>query len=359
MKILQLIPNLRYTGAAKQLAMLGIGLPSDRFQVQVAVLQSAPESGIAALLKQHGIAARVLGQGRRFDPLCLWRLRQLLRSSRPDLVHVWGDSCLRWVTLAAPRSVLPMIVTDALASPRMGGGALWERWLLRKPNRIIARGQTEADRYLRAGVPPAKIIRVAPVAATLPFPHEPGQRHLFQAGRRFVLCAGSLEIQRGFRNAIWSLDILRIIFEDLNLLVLGDGPERDSLQRFAKGIQLAERVHFLGPRADIRPFLDLTELVWVPSLEDCGVAVTLESQAAGKPVVASNVPRLREIIRDGETGFLIPPGDKVALGRRTSELLRNPDLARRMGEGARRRVAPFTPARLIERYAEIYVEAAA
>jgi len=171
---------------------------------------------------------------------------------------------------------------------------------------------------------------------------------------RFVLCAGSMEPHRGFRNAIWTLDILNILFDDLHLLLLGDGPDRANLERFAQGIQLRDRVHFVGARADVRPFLERAALIWVPSLGDCGLTITLEALAAGKPVVASNVPSLRAIIRDGETGFLIPPGDKVALGRRTRELLRNPDLARRMGEAGRRFAASYTPGNFIARIAEVY-----
>jgi len=113
---------------------------------------------------------------------------------------------------------------------------------------------------------------------------------------------------------------------------------------------------FLGPQEDMADLLARATLVWVPSLGDTGLHFTLEAMAAGKPVVATNVPSLREIIVDGQTGFLIAPGDKVALARRTRELLRDPELARRMGEAARRRALAFSADRFVERSAAVYRE---
>jgi glycosyltransferase involved in cell wall biosynthesis len=354
-------PDLHYTGRTKQMAMLAAGLPRDRFEVQIGVVGgdgNASATVMADMLHQQGSAVHVLGKPRRFDPRCLWSLRRLLRRFHPDVVHAWSTPCLHCAALVTARSPVPIVANNVLGSSTRGLRGLWESWFLKSPARIIARGQAEADRYVSAGAAAAKIIALAPAVAQFPAPAEPVEHDalLFERGRRFVLCAGSLETQRGFRNAIWTLDILRIIFDDLHLLVLGDGPDRANLERFALRNQLANRVHFLGSRLDVHAFLNRAEMVWVPSLDDCGRSITLEALAAGKPVVASNVPCLREIIHDGETGFLIPPGDKVALGRRTRELLRNPDLASRMGEAGRRQVASFTPARLIKRVAEIYDE---
>jgi glycosyltransferase involved in cell wall biosynthesis len=77
--------------------------------------------------------------------------------------------------------------------------------------------------------------------------------------------------------------------------------------------------------------------------------------AAGRPVVASRLPELTEIIVDGETGFLVPPGDKTALARQTRRLLEDADLARRLGEAGRRRAAEcFSLARLIQQCSGLY-----
>jgi glycosyltransferase involved in cell wall biosynthesis len=364
MRILHLMPSLHYSGAAKQMATICLGMPRDRFEIAIGALggnADGRDSSLADLLRSQDISVHVLGKTRRFDPLCLWNLRQLLKSFRPDLIHAWGASCVRSLTLAAVRSAIPVVAANALALWPKSPRALWRSWLLTRPARIIACGQAEADRYLQAGVSACKIIPVAPAIAQLPLPPDSANaaRSLPQEGKRYALCAGSMETHKGFRNAVWSLDILKFLFDELHLVLVGDGPDRANLERFAQGIQLDARVHFFGACADVRPFLDRADLVWVPSLGDCGVHITLEAMAAGKPVVASNVPSLREIIRNGETGFLIPPGDKVALGRRTRELLRNPDLARRMGEAGRRQVASLTPAYLVERVAEIYCDVAA
>jgi glycosyltransferase involved in cell wall biosynthesis len=249
-----------------------------------------------------------------------------------------------------------MVAANVLAPWGKNPAGLWQRWLLKRPARIIARGQAEADRYLQAGLSADRVVPLAPAISHLPGHPDSAERarSLAPDGRKYVVCAGSMETRKGFRNAIWALDILRILFDDVHLVLVGDGPDRANLERFVRGIQLEDHVHFFEACADIRPFLQRADLVWVPSLGDGGVHMTLEALAAGKPVVASDVPSLREIIRDGDSGFLVPPGDKIALSRRTRELLRNPDLARRLGEAGRRQVASLTPEYLLERLNDIY-----
>src|SRR5262249_52305238 len=99
------------------------------------------------------------------------------------------------------------------------------------------------------------------------------------------------------------------------------------------------------------------EVAWVPGRVEGGVQTALEAMAAGRPVVASNWPRLAELVREGETGFLVPPGDKTALARQTQRLLTDAALRRTRGEAARRRAAePFRADTLAERCASVYLE---
>jgi len=116
------------------------------------------------------------------------------------------------------------------------------------------------------------------------------------------------------------------------------GPDRERLQHFTQAIEAEATVHFLGVRADLDSMYANAAAVWIPSLVDRGVRVALEAMQAGRPVVASKQPRLTEIVVDGETGFLVPKGDKVALAKQTRKLLDDPQLALQMGQAGRRRV---------------------
>ncbi len=162
-----------------------------------------------------------------------------------------------------------------------------------------------------------------------------------------ILSVGPLVRHQGIKNALWALDILKYLYEDLFLLVVGDGPEREVLERFARNIGVTHQVRFLGWRDDIPELYQVAEIVWVPSLRDDYPLTVLEALKAAKPVVASRLPGIDGIIQDGRTGLLVAPGDKPALARQTRVLLENPALGRRLGAAGREHAAQAFAAKLL------------
>jgi len=110
----------------------------------------------------------------------------------------------------------------------------------------------------------------------------------------------------------------------------GDGPERADLEKEAEELRLSDRVIFLGQRNDVRELLLGCDLFVLPSLFEGLPLSIMEAMAAGKPVIASDIGGVNELIRDGETGYLVPPGDTHALARRINTLISDPALARKM-----------------------------
>src|SRR5262249_11334982 len=178
--------------------------------------------------------------------------------------------------------------------------------------------------------------------------------------RRWIVCAGELRPEQGFRDAIWALDMLRFLHPELHLLVIGSGPERTRLEQFSRCLRSHEHVHFLGERPDMAGLLSQAQVVWAPALAGNDVQTALEAMAAGRPVVASNLPAFAEVIASGETGFLVPPGDKANLARETRELLDDPALADRVGAAARSHVQwHFAVRDLAQRLVQLYADVAA
>jgi glycosyltransferase involved in cell wall biosynthesis len=345
MKILHIIRSLSYSATTRQLGLLCRGLPSDEWDSRVCVL--GPDvSGISLL----GPAAKVhiLGKTRSLDLVALWKLRRLVRSFQPHIIDAWGPAAIRHLALAG-RGRSRLVVHAPFSQPLK----MLDRWLLRQADSIIVRGQAEAERCRLVGLLFDRIEIIEPGIDQNFFDQRTHTNH-----SPLILCAGKLKPDKGYRDAIWALDIVRFLFPDIHLALAGAGPDRERLEYFAGRNQLLPRVSFLGSRADISELLARATMVWVPSLGDTGLQLTLEATAAGKPVIAANVPSLREIITDGRNGFLIAPGDKVALARRTRELLRNPDLARRLGESARRHALAFSADRFVQRTATLYRELA-
>ncbi len=352
-RILYLTPGTEPDGCAAQLALLCRGMPRDRFEPHLCTLGT--EEMVGPTLRASGAPRTALGWTRLLDPRPLWRLRRLVREFRPDVIHAFRPASLRALALAVGRPPCPRVVSRPLPARRPGKEiSRLDRWLLRRADRVIVEGSAAADRCLRAGLAPGQVV-IIPPGVELPdaggaVPAGPG---------RALLCAGRFEPHKGYREAIWAFDILHYVHDDLRLVLAGAGPYHGRLEHFARRIRMTEHIHFAGQRAGVGDLLGEAAAVWVPSLADGGVRVALEAMAAGRPVVGSRLPGLAELVVEGETGFLVPPGDKVALARQTRRLLADEALRTRLGQAGRERAARhFTASAAVEATAALYTGAA-
>jgi len=347
-KVLFLIPRLDCSGTAKQALLLAAGLPRPPFEVRVCVVGGP--GPFTASFKQAGLEPEHLNARGFTDARPLLRLRELLHTFRPDVIHVCQLTALRWYALAALGQPAPVVLSNPLQSGQLPW--FFDRWLLRHARRVVVQGDGEAARCRQRGFPTDNLVTIPPAVAPPAALHAPLG---LPAQARYLACLGQLERRKGFRDAVWALGILRFLFDDLRLFAIGSGPERDRLQAFARGIDCAGQLHFLGQRADGPDLLPAAEIVWVPELGDGGANATLAGMAAGRPVIATRRSQLAELVVDGETGFLIEPGDKTALSRKTRLLLETPDLRQQMGEAGRRRAAElFSVAERVRRFTQLY-----
>jgi glycosyltransferase involved in cell wall biosynthesis len=350
-KVLFVVSSLDYSGPARQLVSLAASLPRDRFAVRVCVL--GPAAPWCDDLRQAGVDVEALGWRRPFDFLAvsspLSSLGREIAKTRPDVVHAW-DLGAAWAVVLGWRCPPGRLrITAALP-----GLPDWpSRWLLRRAARVLALGETEAEGHRRLGVSPQRLTVVAPgvpVPGSLPTP-------VTWAGlpdeARVVLCLGPIERHKGHRDAAWAEDVLHLVRPEAHLVIVGQGSAIDSVRRLLRSNRLHDCVHLVGPVADVGPWLSRADVVWAPSLRPGGRFAVLEAMAAGRPVVASHLPGLAELVVEGQTGYLVRPGDKVELARKTRLLLDHPDLARQMGEAGRHRVAvSFNLSAFCERLAQ-------
>jgi glycosyltransferase involved in cell wall biosynthesis len=229
---------------------------------------------------------------------------------------------------------------------------------LRRADRIVSSGAAETLRLRQLGIPEDQIAVIPPgvVPPSPPLPRVEICRRLGVAEAvRLIVVVGPLQRYKGGYEAIWAFDILGQLFDDLHLVLVGEGRERLRLQRFAAELRGGERVHVVGWQADVSSLVAAASVVWAPVLKDAGHIGVLEAMAAGVPVVASRWPGLEELIVDGETGALMPPGEKAGLGRQTRLLLENEQRRRQMGDAARRRATEhFSAEALYANYARLF-----
>lgn len=139
------------------------------------------------------------------------------------------------------------------------------------------------------------------------------------------------------------------------LLVIGRGDLEVDLKEQAHRLGIDREVLFLGLRNDVPLLLSLLDVFVLPSLSEGLSMAILEAMAAGKPVVASKVGGNPELVAEGQTGYLVPPQDSVALADRVLKLLKAPDRVRQFGAAARERVSQhFSHERMIAQYQDLY-----
>jgi glycosyltransferase involved in cell wall biosynthesis len=140
-------------------------------------------------------------------------------------------------------------------------------------------------------------------------------------------------------------------------VLVGDGPERGALEALAAELGVAERLVVTGWTESARRWLPTFDAFALPSLWEGMPLVILEAMHAGLPVVASDVGSVTEAVADGETGYVVAPGDEPALRERLARLLGDPALRARLGERGRAVAAErFTAAAMARRYEAVYAE---
>jgi glycosyltransferase involved in cell wall biosynthesis len=159
----------------------------------------------------------------------------------------------------------------------------------------------------------------------------------FEAPR--ILCIGRLAPEKGFDLAVSAFATLTDRFPAARLIIGGDGPERSSLERQVADLGLTARVDFVGwvPPKRVQVLMNRATVVVLPSWTEALPLVAAEAGQVRRPVVATRVGGMPEVVRDGETGLLVEPGDSPGLAAAISSLLECPERAKRLAERAQER----------------------
>lgn len=152
---------------------------------------------------------------------------------------------------------------------------------------------------------------------------------------------GGLRPWHGLRLLMEAFDLIAARDSSARLLVVGDGPGRENLERWRSGSAAGDRVEIMGhvPHTDVRDFLATMDVVLVPYENTSNFYFSplkvLESMSMGRPIVAAAIGDIPKLLMEGSAGVIVPPGDAEALATAAENLLRNPDLAAKLGETAR------------------------
>ena len=130
----------------------------------------------------------------------------------------------------------------------------------------------------------------------------------------------------------------RVVRSRAHAAIAGSGDLEEYLRDLAEELGVSERVHVLGPRKDVPALMHAIDVFAMPSIWEGFGLVLLEAMAAARPIVASRVATIPEVVLDLETGLLVPPGDPIALADALADLATDPVLAQTYGEAGRERL---------------------
>lgn len=339
------------------------GLAEHGYEVEVAALRR--RGALLEDARDNAIPIHILDRRFKVDPLALAKLRRLIARHQPEIVHAWSVGGALHAAMAMargrgpgePRLVASLFRIARWRSPlsrtvraRLGG----------RVDRFVTSSESVRDWYLREGLAPEKfrIIASASEAVTWDTSGEWTGAHAANDTSRAALLAelglpvdakligvvGRLVPEKRVRDLIWAADLLRVLHDNLRLLVIGDGPLRGELERYARLASDLTHIQFLGERGDTARIMAHLDVLWNGSDNVAQSIAIVEAMGAGVPVIASDVPVNRELVVEGETGYLIPIGSRAgraARARWTDRIFNSSELAQSLGRAARERFSRF------------------
>jgi glycosyltransferase involved in cell wall biosynthesis len=177
------------------------------------------------------------------------------------------------------------------------------------------------------------------------------------AGRKIAGTVARLEPVKGIEYLIDSMKDVLSAMSDVHFLIVGDGSQRKYLQRKARELGIEENVTFTGIREDVPRLISIMDLFVLPSLNEGMGRVLVEAGMMAKPVVATNVSGIPELIDHTQTGLLVEPANAKQLAEGIVELLTNPQKARYMGENAKLRMRDnYSADKMVDKIERLYNE---
>jgi glycosyltransferase involved in cell wall biosynthesis len=311
----------------------------------------------AQLVKVHYFGARrAVGL-----PRVLLKLRRQLRVDRPQIVQAFLFHANTAASMAARLAGVQHLLTGIrVAEPhrrwRLAVARRTDRWV----ERHVCVSQAVRDFAIaEAGLPEHKLV-VIPNGVDLPrfadAKPAPLEEVGIPAGRRAMVYVGRLDRQKGLP---WLLKLLPPVFAGLpahDLLLVGQGPQRKSLQRLASELGIGARVHFTGFRADVPEILAASDLLLLPSQWEGMPNVVLEAMAGGKPIVATNAEGVAEALGPLALDQVAAKNAPEAFATRILAILNDPQLCARLGQQNQQRARlHFSWESMVDSYQQLYL----
>jgi glycosyltransferase involved in cell wall biosynthesis len=362
-QIALVITELEVGGAERCLVNLAAGLDRDRFAPVVYSLAPRPRDQQQTLVRRltgAGIPMQFVGVRKAWQfPTAVRRLRRMLAEQRPDIVQTFLFHANVVGALAARVASEPRIVHGMRVADPSRWRLLAERYVGARVDRSVCVSHCVAEFYMKRGRVPSEKIAVIPNGIDAASYADVGGVDLTALGlapnRQAIAYVGRLHSQKGLD---WLLRLMPQVFSqipDVDLLLIGQGPERARLESIVASQGIDDRVHFAGWRSDVREILRASRLLVLPSRWEGMPNVVLEAMATGLPVVSTRVEGVMELLGEAAQEQTVAAGDDGGFAQKLLDLLSNPGRAGQIGRRNRDRAAQhFSLDKMVAAYQRLY-----
>lgn len=366
-RVLEMIDRPFLGGGQVTVLRLARGLDRERFEVLAA---SEPDGPLVDELASAGIRHVPIKLVKAAGISGVRELAVVLRENAVDLLHTHGGIAGLYGRLAARKAGTPAVVHTVHGihylhyrnpAARLAF-ILLERRLSRKTDAVVFVSVADMERaarlrlarppkarLIRNGVPPVETGRLREPAAV--------RAELGVAGRPLVVAVSRLHRQKGVSHLLRAVPFVRREVPQARFVVAGGGPLTERLEDMVRNLKLEDSVTLLGERRDALDILAAADLFVLPSLWEGLPYVLVEAAALGKPIVATDIDGVREVISSGANGLLVRPKDPAALASALIFLLKDMAFAGGLGEAARSGIPPrFAVETMVRETEALYLE---
>lgn len=354
------IPTLDQSGAERQLWLLASHLP-DHFEPDVVALSRG--GYFADRLIEQGIPVTVLQKRFRFDPLTWHRLRQHLHCRQPDVIQSFLFAANAYVRLpgVSPSNAKVIVSERCVDTWKSGWQLAMDRRLRSRMHRMTANSQSVADFYQqRVGVRPADLaiipngVAEAERLSALAVPDLRDELGL-PPRARLVGFVGRLAVQKRLKDLIWAFHLLQSALENVFLVIVGDGDQRQPLADLAREMGCRDRIFFTGHSPQASQLIAQFDVFCLPSEFEGMSNSLMEALSCGVPVAVSDIAPNLELVKPEETGLVFPLGQGPDMARALKRLLEDRDLVSKVTHRARTLIRDQHSVRqMVDRHVELY-----
>jgi glycosyltransferase involved in cell wall biosynthesis len=312
---------------------------------------------------KEGIESHLIPCDGQIDRTAVAGIRELAVQTGADIVHAHGFKADIYVYFALRATRIPFVSTchtwydNSLLLFLYG---VVDRFVLRRYARVAAVSDEVKRRLLKAGVRGEAIRLIRNGIELHPFDHAaPSLREdLALDGAPVVGLIGRLSSEKGIDIFLRAAALVLVEFPSAKFVVVGEGPDKEKLERLVDELNIRASVSMLGRRGDM-PSVYASLDIMVSSSRQEGLPIAiLEGMASSLPLVATAVGEVPTVVLDGRTGLLVPAEDVDLLAKGILQLLRNPEMRTRFGAAAKQRVEEeYSAARMTADYLGVYAEA--